>query len=374
MLDFAVGFIGSFLVLYIIVHSASMHGSLSMDHDLHGIQKNHAYAVPRIGGIGIACAAVVTSVAQPIWSTGSNAPNLILLLCAVPAFTSGVAEDLTKRVSPRVRLLCALASAFAACITLQAVLTRIDLPYLDKWMRFTPFAVAFTVFGVSGFTNAINIIDGFNGLASVVAMLIFASIGYVAQDVGDHLVLSVALTMLGAISGFVPWNFPAPSVFLGDGGAYLTGFIAAELMVLLVVRHPGVSAWYPIAVSIYPTFETLFSIYRRKVIRGRPAGAPDGLHLHTLIYRRVVRKNPDSRNLRQCTRRNSMTSVYLWALSLISIVPSTFFSSSPVVLAGVIVTFVIIYLWFYSSIVTFRIPNWIMPVRTTSVVVEHPRH
>jgi UDP-N-acetylmuramyl pentapeptide phosphotransferase/UDP-N-acetylglucosamine-1-phosphate transferase len=378
MLNLALGFVVSFLVIFFIVRSSGLHGSLSMDHDLRGIQKNHAYAVPRIGGIGIACAATVVPVIQPLWATNPGTSQLLLLLCAVPAFAGGVIEDMTKRVSPRVRLLCALASALAACLLMHATLTRVDLPLVDQWLRIVPIGIGFTMLGVAGLTNAVNIIDGFNGLASVVTMLIFASIGYVAHSVNDWLIMSMALTMIGAIGGFVLWNFPVPSVFLGDGGAYFVGFIMAELLILLIVRNPSVSAWYAMVVAIYPTFETLFSIYRRRIVRGRPAGAPDGLHLHTLVYRRVVRKGLDAGNLRQRALRNSFTSVYLWVLSLIGIVPATFFWDRPIALAGATIAFILVYVHLYVAIVRIRTPRWLMITRHAQVVAprgaERPRH
>ncbi|SAL64995.1 MraY family glycosyltransferase [Caballeronia humi] len=378
MLNLALGFVVSFLVIFFIVRSSGLHGSLSMDHDLRGIQKNHAYAVPRIGGVGIACATAVTIFAQPVWATDSGMGQLLLLLCAVPAFAGGVIEDMTKRVSPSVRLLCALASALAACLVMHATLTRVDLPLVDQWLRYVPIGIAFTMLGVAGLTNAVNIIDGFNGLASVTTILIFASIGYVAHSVNDYLVMSIALTMIGAIGGFVLWNFPVPSVFLGDGGAYFVGFIMAELLVLLIARNPGVSAWYAMAVAVYPVFETLFSIYRRKIVRGRPAGQPDGLHLHTLVYRRVVRKGLDANNLRQRALRNSCTSVYLWVLSLVGIAPATFFWDTPVALAAATIAFVIVYVRLYVAIVHFKSPRWMMITAQAPVVAprgaERPRH
>ncbi|MFX8504485.1 glycosyl transferase, partial [Acinetobacter baumannii] len=83
--------------------------------------------------------------------------------------------------------------------------------------------------------NAINIIDGFNGLASMVAMMMFVSLAYVAFQVGDPLIITAAFAMIGAILGFFIWNFPAGHIFLGDGGAYLIGFILAECGILLVL-------------------------------------------------------------------------------------------------------------------------------------------
>ncbi len=165
-------------------------------------------------------------------------------------------------------------------LVLHSVIFRVDLPVIDQRLRYMTVAILITMIAVVGLTNAINIIDDFNGLASVVSMLIFASIAFVAYEVIDWFIMGVALTMIGAIAAFVFWNYPVPSVFLDDDGAYLVGFMMAELLVLLIARHPNVSAWYAMIVAIYPLVETLFSIYRRKIVRGRSAGDPDGLHLH----------------------------------------------------------------------------------------------
>jgi UDP-N-acetylmuramyl pentapeptide phosphotransferase/UDP-N-acetylglucosamine-1-phosphate transferase len=359
MVNLAAGFVCSFLIVFLIVRSSRLHGGLSLDHDLGGIQKNHAYAVPRVGGIGIACALVAVVLCEKFWFQEPFEESVLLLACAIPAFASGVVEDLTKRVSPRVRLICTLLSALCGALLLNAVVNRVDVPVLDHWLTFAPLAIGITMLGVGGFANAINIIDGFNGLAAGVSMAIIASIGFVAYSVGDELVLSLSLIMLGALGGFLFWNFPTPSVFLGDGGAYLTGFVIAELLILLVARHPTVSAWYAMVVAIYPTFETLFSIYRRKVSGGRDVGQPDGLHLHTLVFRRIVRRGA-SFNQKQRTRRNSRTSVYLWALNCIAVLPATLWWDSPAALAATLVVFVTSYVSLYVAIVHFRTPRWLI--------------
>jgi UDP-N-acetylmuramyl pentapeptide phosphotransferase/UDP-N-acetylglucosamine-1-phosphate transferase len=359
MVHLAVGFVCSFIVVFLIVRSSRLHGAFSMDGDLRGVQKNHAYAVPRVGGVGIACAAIVAVLSELVWPKAPIMEPMLMLGCAVPAFGSGVLEDLTKRVSPRARMICILLSALGGALLIHAVVTRVDVPIIDRWLSFIPLAIGFTVLGVAGLSNAINIIDGFNGLAAVVAMFIFMSIGYVAHQVNDEFVLSMALMMLGALGGFLLWNFPSPAVFLGDGGAYLVGFIIAELLILLIVRHPNVPAWYALVVAIYPTFETLFSIYRRSVCGGRAVDQPDGLHLHTLVYRRIVRKGTNA-TPKQRTRRNSRTSVYLWALNLLGVAPATFWWNCPVVLAATLAVFVVVYVWLYISIVHFRTPHWLV--------------
>jgi UDP-N-acetylmuramyl pentapeptide phosphotransferase/UDP-N-acetylglucosamine-1-phosphate transferase len=186
----------------------------------------------------------------------------------------------------------------------------------------SPFAIALTVLVVTGVSNAINIIDGFNGLASMCVLMMVASIAYVAFQVGDSFVVTAALITIGAVLGFFVWNFPAGLIFLGDGGAYLIGFLLAELSVLLLVRNAGVSPMFPLLLCAYPIFETIFTMYRRKFVRGVPTAAPDGIHLHTLIHRRVMRLAVGSTRSAARPRATSMTSPYLWVLCLMSVIPS----------------------------------------------------
>ncbi|WP_061147027.1 MraY family glycosyltransferase [Caballeronia arvi] len=373
MLNLALGFICSFCITLLIVRFAGRFGVLSLDHDLKGVQKNHSHPVPRIGGVSLMVAAIVTFSVCAFVGGNPREESMLLLLCAAPAFLSGVIEDVTKRVSVRARLLSAMLAALLGAFLLHGVIGRVDLPLVDPILTFAPIAIGLTVLAVAGLTNAVNIIDGFNGLAAVVSILILGSIGYVAHAVGDLLVMSAALTMIGAIGGFAIWNYPAASIFLGDGGAYFIGFTIAELLVLLVARHPNISAWYAMVVAIYPLFETLFSIYRRRIVRGRPVGAPDGIHLHTLIFKRVVRKGTDPR---QRQRRNARTSPYLWVLSMIGIVPASLFWHNPVVLAVTAVVFVVAYVWLYVAIVRFRTPRWLISSQgiVTAAVPEQTHH
>ena len=148
-------------------------------------------------------------------------------------------------------------------------------------------------------------------------MLILLCLAYVGFQVDDLLVAWLALAGVGAVLGFFVWNFPAGLIFLGDGGAYFLGFYIAELAILLLHRNPTVSPMFPLLLCIYPVFETVFSIYRRRFLRAMPPSMPDGIHLHSLIYRRVMRWAVGNRSAKALTRRNSMTSPYLWLLCML---------------------------------------------------------
>lgn len=364
-----VSFLTSLIVTACLVRSARLHGQLSADADLSGPQKFHVAPVPRIGGIGVIVAvAAGTLFALTTPRVGVTGQAWLLLACSLPAFLAGIAEDLTKSISPRRRLLFTFVSAALSCWLLGAVLPNTDIPGVDRLMTWAPFAVALTLLCVTGVANAINIIDGFNGLASMCVLIILLALAYVGLQVEDALIVLVALACVGAVLGFFIWNFPAGLVFLGDGGAYFLGFMVAELSVLLIVRNPGVSPLFPLLACAYPIFETLFTIYRRKFIRGVPTGEPDGIHLHTLIHRRIVRRmisGLGGGHERRQTVRNSMTSPYLWLLCMLSVIPAVLWWGSSRVMAAFIVLFIVSYVVLYWSIVRFRVPKWLLPGGTT---------
>lgn len=340
-----------------VVHMAKTHGHHLLDHDLSGPQKFHAHAVPRVGGIGIVVG--LASAVPMLWWGDARAGLLAsgLMACGIPAFGAGLVEDFTKRVSPRNRLIATAISAALAMAFLDASITRTDVPGLDWLVGFAGIAALLTIFAVAGIANSINIIDGFNGLASMCVVIMLAALAYVGFQVGDPVIGAIALAGIGAVLGFFFWNFPAGLIFLGDGGAYFLGFFVAELSILLLVRNPEVSPLFPLLVCIYPVFETLFSIYRRRFIRAVPPSMPDGIHLHSLIYRRVMRWAVGDKSAKAMTRRNSMTSPYLWALCMLSVVPAVLFWNNSLLMGLFLAVFALTYVALYWRIVRFKAPR-----------------
>jgi UDP-N-acetylmuramyl pentapeptide phosphotransferase/UDP-N-acetylglucosamine-1-phosphate transferase len=375
-----VAFFFSAFVTLLIVRSAHLHGTFTSDTDTTKPQSSHSHSVPRIGGVGIAVGLLGGTLA--VWwrySDPASAFMLTLAACALPAFVAGLIEDITKRVGPLLRLLATMMAALAAAMMLGSVVTRLDTPYVDGlllWtpdlkhlvaasehsLIFTPLALLFTVVVVAGVANAVNIIDGLNGLASMVCIMMFTSIAYVAFRVNDATVLAISLAMAGAIAGFFLFNFPAGLIFLGDGGAYFVGFMLAECAVLLVARNPEVSAWYAALLLCYPVWETIFSIYRRRFIRKTSPGLPDGVHLHQLVLRRISRWAIGPQEARILSRSNSMSSPYLWVLSACAVFPATVLWRRSDLLVPLVVLFCVTYVWLYSRLVKFRTPRWLRRV------------
>jgi UDP-N-acetylmuramyl pentapeptide phosphotransferase/UDP-N-acetylglucosamine-1-phosphate transferase len=352
-------FLTSLVVTLLVVRSAASHERLSADFDITGPQKFHSRPVPRIGGIGM-LAAVLASGCYLQWNSLESAPVLWLLVaCGMPAFVAGLAEDLTKTMSPRRRLFATALSASLAIWLLDALIRRTDIPGVDTLIAMVPFAVALTIFAVTGVANSVNIIDGFNGLASMCVLIMLLALAYVAGQAGDVVMQTIAFAVAGAVMGFFVWNFPVGLIFMGDGGAYFLGFLLAEVSILLLNRNAGVSPMFPLLLCAYPIFETIFTMYRRKVVRGVAVGAPDGIHLHTLIHRRLIRWNNGPTPERRQTARNSMTSPYLWVLCLSSVMPAVLWWNSTPVLWAFLLLFMAGYTLLYWSIVRFKTPKWL---------------
>ncbi len=319
-------------------------------------QRVHDAPAPRLGGIGLAGGFVAGVVTWAWQQPGAREASLLLMVCVVPALFAGLLEDITARTRPAVRMLLALSGATLGIVLLGALIVRTDIPGLDQLVAVPLGAVAVTLFTVAGVTNSINIIDGLHGLASMCVALMMVGLTYVALAVGDRFVAFHAVVVLGAVLGFFVWNYPRGLVFLGDGGAYFLGFMLAELGIVLVIRNPDVSPLFPLLLAIYPICETLFSMYRRRIVRGRPVSMPDGIHLHTLVYRRIIRWALGAPGADRATRRNSAASPYLWILCSLSIAPAMLWWDESSMLALCLGVFVLSYVSIYRRIVRFRTP------------------
>jgi UDP-N-acetylmuramyl pentapeptide phosphotransferase/UDP-N-acetylglucosamine-1-phosphate transferase len=358
-------FFSSLLCALALISSFGRHRHLSADATSGGPQKYHVRPVPRIGGVSLFFGVCAAAISGYFSAAESVSLLMLLLLASLPAFGSGLIEDLTKAVTPRVRLACAAVAAGLGVWLLDARLMHTGMPWADAALGFVPLSIALTLFIVAGISNAINIIDGVNGLASVCALTMLAATAYVAFQVGDSAIVFAALVLCAALLGFVFWNYPHGLMFLGDGGAYFLGFMLAELNLLLVMRHPEVSPMFALLLCIYPVFETLFTIARRLLRVGRrsaklrSAFMPDSLHLHSLIHRRLVRSSFFTAGERRSTMRNAMTAPYLWALCLLSVLPCVLWWDDTAVLMQFAVAFVVAYLALYRAIVRFRTPSWL---------------
>lgn len=350
----------AFAVAVALVLTKEHHGHISMDTQF-GVQKFHTAPTPRVGGVAIVLGAACAYFSAPAgYFHGLFWP---LLLASIPAFLFGLIEDLTKRVSVKTRLLATMASGVAGWLITGLSITDVNVWGLDYLLGFTLISVLFTAFAVGGVANAINIIDGFNGLSGGTVIIALTGLAAISLQAHDYEVARLCVVLAAVTLGFLLVNWPWGKLFLGDGGAYFLGFALAWVAVLVLARNPEVSAWAPMLACGYPILEVGFSIWRRKKRHMSP-GDPDRLHLHSLFKRRVVRRLfPHAHN----TVRNSLTGALMWCAALLpSLLAVLYWSHTPsLVAAGLLCAAV--YSSVYARLTQFR---WCISPATLKVVKQ----
>lgn len=341
--NYYAGLIGASVALFVgvaLVLSTRLHGRFTLDYHI-GVQKFHSNPTPRIGGLAI----LAGFIAAWYFSTGEARTLLALIgLSGLPALGFGMAEDITNKVGVTWRLLATILSGFIFAIASGYSISSIGVPWLDVLLSYSWVAIPFTAFAIGGVANSINLIDGFHGLASGTLIIIFLAFAIVYARVGDGTMTVVSITMLLIVVGFFVVNFPMGKLFLGDAGAYFTGYMVAVLGILLHARHTEVSPWVSLLILSYPVMETVFSILRRQR-DGHSPGAPDSDHLHHLVHRRWA--TPLSERLDTVVNKNALTSVFLWGFPIGSLLAASFTnleSSQPLFLLGVgVLLYILVY-------------------------------
>lgn len=346
----------SLICTFLLIRLKGFNKDYFMDSDLSGPQKFHSIKVPRIGGISIALGFF-----SAIFFKFISAPNdfigFYLMISAIPVFFAGLYEDITKNFQIRMRLIWTIVGAILLITLTGYQIDKIGLPYIDAILGVPYLGAIFTIFAITGLTNSYNIIDGFNGLASMVGILTCLGIAYISFIVSDPTLMYLSFSIAAATLGFFVWNYPRGLIFMGDGGAYVLGFTIAALSILLTQRHGEISPWFALLLNGYPIVETIFTIHRRTIHRGKNAGHADGIHLHSLIYRRIL--SPQYKDAEIRFKANAKTSVIIWIMSGSCILAAILSWKSPQFLILFIVSFAFFYLWIYKKIVRFQIPSWL---------------
>ncbi len=334
-----VGLTVSLVFSLVLVATTRWHGRFTLD-ATRGVQKFHSAPTPRIGGLAIMLGLFV---ACALSSDAQQALFAPLLLASLPAFLFGMAEDLTRRVSIGMRLFATMASGVLCWLLTDVHILETGIDPLDTALAWLPLSVLFTAFAVGGVANAVNIIDGFNGLASGTVIIGLVALGFIADGCGDAELARLCFLVCAVTAGFFLVNFPFGKLFLGDGGAYLLGFLLSWLSVMLVYRNPGISPWAPLLACAYPVFETVFTIARRLWCRRHP-GQPDSCHLHSLVKIAIT-----GRYFRflSASLRNACVSPFSWAIAAVPAVLAVRFAEDGAALLPATAASFALYLGFY---------------------------
>lgn len=277
-------FLLCFVISVVIVLTKPLHSGLTAD-TLQGAQKFHQGNVPRIGGLSIFSSLF-------LGSSLFEFPDLIttMMIACFPVFVFGFIEDLFKSVTSLYRLLASLLTSILFVYLSGSYFTSVDIFLFDRIfydLHIWPFL---TVLALAALINSINIIDGFNGLASGSSILIGLALAVLALRYDDMVTFQICLVFVAVVLGFFFVNFPKGFLFLGDAGAYTLGFFLGAISVNLIVQNPEITPLVLLVVFAYPITELLFSFYRKSVRDGHRPDKPDRVHFHMLAYRKYGRR------------------------------------------------------------------------------------
>ena len=251
------------------------------DPNLSEHRASHMRPTSRLGGVAVSAAVLIAL-------TYAKVPvKLDILLCALPVFLMGLSEDLHFTIKPKMRLVIASVSASAFIWVQGSLIQSVGLPILDDALSITIVSTLFTIFCLVALTNALNFIDGINGLASGKTMIVASAIWMFSMSYSEPGLAVLSLAIFTSTLGLFMLNYPQGRIFMGDAGAYTLGFLLAACLITLHHRHPEISPWAILLVIFWPIADMAHSIVRRRLGGKRP-DRPDMMHMHHVVMRTLT--------------------------------------------------------------------------------------
>lgn len=253
-----------------------------LDHP-DGVRKLHTQATPLMGGVAIFCSLLLTlAIAR---STGTltalfsvwDDRTVVGLLCSAGLFCLLGLYDDKKSLPARYKFLGHILASLPFAIAAQSFRS---VHFFGIELELGMWSVAATVFWLVACVNAINLLDGIDGLATVVGLTTTVSVTMMAMINGQLGIVLCALICTASIAGFLPHNWPPAKIFLGDSGSLVIGFLAGALSMAASFKSAaGLTLVVPVVCMSIPIFDTTLAILRRK-LRGRKMSDADREHIH----------------------------------------------------------------------------------------------
>jgi UDP-GlcNAc:undecaprenyl-phosphate GlcNAc-1-phosphate transferase len=249
--------------------------------DRPGLRKIHQKATPCLGGTAIATAQIITFwVVRELWPgifSGMSGKFLSITFGGLIILGVGLYDDL-KNASVALRLVFQFISA-GILIAGGFCITMLPNP-LGGAFPLGVFSIPFSALWIVFIINAINFIDGLDGLAAGIAVIVATAIFVSAEASGEALIGLLSIVTVGTLIGFLPFNFHPARIFLGDSGATFIGFILAAMTTLGTMKSIAtVALLIPIAALGVPIVDT-FSAVLRRTWRGQMFYQADKEHVH----------------------------------------------------------------------------------------------
>ncbi|MBS4195722.1 glycosyltransferase family 4 protein [Lederbergia citri] len=273
-IDYFIAFIISFAVSIIItpfvISMAEKYNFL----DIPNGRKIHQSPIPRIGGLAI----FIGTISGLLYLNQLVTMIIPIALGGIVIVITGLLDD-KYSLKPQYKL---IGQIFAACLVVfwGFNIEYINLPFWMDKISLGVFGYVIAIFWIVGITNAINLIDGLDGLATGVSLIALMTICILSMTSGQYLITALTLILIGSSLGFLIFNFHPAKIFLGDTGALFLGYSISTISILGLYKSiTFFSLFLPIIILAFPLLDTIFAIIRR-LYKGKKIFSPDKSHLH----------------------------------------------------------------------------------------------
>lgn len=256
-----------------------------------GRRKMQVKPIPLAGGIGVLLGTITALTigyfVSPTIALDFDGEQLSfifsLLASAVIIAVVGVLDD-RYSLRARYKLVGQFVAAMILILPGQLVIRQIS--FFGIHIELGLLQIPFTLFWFLAAINALNLLDGMDGLLGTVGVIVFAALAAMAITLtgGNTAVAWIAIAMAGSLIGFLRYNLPPASVYLGDCGSMLIGLVVAAVAIKSALKGPAVALVAPIVILTLPIMDTAAAIIRRK-LTGRGLAIPDRGHLHHVLLR-----------------------------------------------------------------------------------------
>ena len=243
-----------------------------------GARRVHDHPIPRMGGMAIFLGFIISVLLFANITTQVQG----ILIGAVIIVATGVVDDIIQMkwyFKLGAQILAAVI-AIAHGVVIQGLMNPNVFSPHETLVTIGIISIPITLFWIVGITNAVNLIDGLDGLACGVSAISSVTMLVVALMVSEPNVALILAALAGGCLGFIPYNLNPAKIFMGDTGALLLGYILATVSILGLFKFYAVITFLvPVLALALPLFDTLFAIIRR-LLRGQNPMTPDRGHLH----------------------------------------------------------------------------------------------
>ena len=341
ILFFFLAIFGIFFYKYFLIFLNKFNSNLFIDNEFKKPQAFHETSISTYGGVGIYISFLILCLY--LFLSKQIIYYEYLSFCTL-FFILGLMDDLKLNLVPKLRLILMIASLIILAILNNFYIENTGIEFLNRFLEIDIFALFFICLCFLFVINGSNLIDGYNGLLSIHALIILINLFFVNYFEGKNDLAFLIFSMILIIVVFLKFNFPRAKLFLGDSGSYLLGTFVAISAIKTSVANPLISPFYFCILLFYLFFEVFFSFIRKIVREKRSPLFPDNKHLHMLVYKYLFKKNKNK------SKSNYSVALILNGIYLIMIMPPIFMMKNGIFCKYYSILLFVTYLFSYKKI------------------------